>query len=215
MRFSDEGIIIENLPATENRFLLKIFTRDHGMLRCMTPKKVDIGQRIFFEYSSKNPDQLGFIKISQNIVLLFTFSLSPFVSSACHLLAQFLPEQHPYPELYEDVLNLLSDRLEESKGFYIWFEEMLLKYLGFELSLEQCAVSQTKNNLVYVSPKTGRAICQNVGAPYHNTLIFLPKFMTLKAYVDIDESDFVLGLKLTGYFLQKHLGDLPQIRRML
>jgi len=215
MRFSDEGIIIGVQPTLEQRFLIKVFSKEYGHLRGITPKKVDLGQRIFFDYSAKSPDQLGFIKVHQNIILLFTFSLSPFVSSACHLLAQFLPEQHPYPELYSDVLMLFSEQLEQSKGFYIWFEEMLLKHLGFGLALEQCAITQTTDNLIYVSPKTGRAISQNIGAPYHNTLILLPQFMSKKQYVEIDASDFMLGLKLTGYFLQKHLGPLPQVRNFL
>ena len=113
------------------------------------------------------------------------------------------------------MLTLFSEHLEQSKGFYIWFEEMLLQHLGFGLCLEQCAVTQTKDNLIYVSPKTGRAISQSVGASYHNVLILLPQSMTEKQYRNIDESDFMLGLKVTGYFLQKHLGPLPQIRKML
>ena len=215
MRFSDEGIVVENTPTMENRYLLKVFSKTHGMIRCMTPKKVDIGQRIFFDYAVKDCGQIGFVKISQNIVLLFSYSLSPFVSSTCHLLSQYLPEMHPYENFYNETLLFLSQQLERSKGFYIWFEELLLKHLGFGLSLEECAISQTKQNLIYVSPKTGRAISQSVGARYHDTLILLPSFMSRKEYEDVDESDFVLGLKLTGYFLQKHLGPLPQIRRIL
>lgn len=215
MRFTDEGIVIETHPLVENRFLVKIFTKENGSVKGVTPKKVDIGQRVFFDYSSKSSEQLGFIKINQNIVLLFAFSLSPFVASTCHLLTQFLPEHHPYPELYNDVLQLFDQNLERSKGFYIWFEEMLLKHLGFALSLNQCAITEVKDNLVYVSPKTGRALSQSVGAPYHKNLILLPKFMTQKQYLDVEESDFMLALKVTGYFLQKHLGPLPHVRKML
>ena len=108
MRFSDEGIVVENTPTMENRYLLKVFSKTHGMIRCMTPKKVDIGQRIFFDYAVKDCGQIGFVKISQNIVLLFSYSLSPFVSSTCHLLSQYLPEMHPYENFYNETLFILS-----------------------------------------------------------------------------------------------------------
>ena len=155
MRFFDEGIIIEIRPSSEKRFFIKVFSKENGCIKGVTHKKVDLGQRIFFDYSVKNHDQLGFIKIHQNVVLLFAFSLSPFVASTCQLLSQFLCEQSPDPLLYDHVFMLFSEKLMQSKGFYIWFEERLLQHLGFELSLETCAVTYTKHDLIYVSPKTG------------------------------------------------------------
>ena len=51
MRYSDEGIVIDVKPSSEKRFLIKVFSKENGHIRGITPKKVDLGQRIFFEYS--------------------------------------------------------------------------------------------------------------------------------------------------------------------
>ncbi|USO02249.1 MAG: DNA repair protein RecO [Alphaproteobacteria bacterium] len=215
MRFTDEGIVLDVKKILENRFSIKIFTKNYGYIQGITHKKVDIGQHIFFDYSSKNEHGAGFVKINKKIILIFSFELSPFVASVCHLLSRFLPENHPYPDFYTIVFELLSGKLEQSKGFYIWFEEMLLQHLGFGLSLTKCAVTDTTQDLIYVSPKTGCSVSKDVGLPYHASLIFLPQFMSKKTYIDLDASDFNLGLNLTGYFIKKHLGALPKVRQML
>jgi len=215
MRFSDEGIVLDVKKILENRFSIKVFTKDHGRIKGITHKKVDISQHILLDYSSKNSNESGFIKINRTTILLFSLSLSPFVSSSCHLLAHFLPEHHPYLELYLDFFDLLSIRLENSKGFYIWFEERLLQYLGFGLSLTHCAVTDTQDNLLYISPKTGRAVSEVIGQPYQTHLLTLPKFMSEENYTNINTFDFSLALRITGYFIRKHLGELPAARQLL
>lgn len=129
--------------------------------------------------------------------------------SAIELLALTLPEGHPYPVVYEQVLVILRDletpEIHLLAQQYLSFEQVLLSELGYGLILDQCAVSGVRDCLAYVSPKTGHAVCAAVGAPYAAQLLSYPQTL----------SDH---LSLTGYFVAKFLlnqGELPFLRQRL
>ena len=46
------------------------------------------------------------------------------------------------------------------------FELQLLSELGFGLDLEQCASTGATDELIYVSPKSGRAVSRVAGEPW-------------------------------------------------
>ena len=50
----------------------------------------------------------------------------------------------------------------------------LLADLGFGLDLSSCAATGTRENLAYVSPRSGRAVSAEAGKPYLDRL-FAPK----------------------------------------
>ena len=57
------------------------------------------------------------------------------------------------------------------------FELQVLAECGFQLDLERCAASGSRDDLIYVSPKTGRAISAVAGAPWRDRLLALPAFL--------------------------------------
>ena len=57
------------------------------------------------------------------------------------------------------------------------FELLLLDELGFGLDLESCAATGSRDELVYVSPKSGRAVSREAGEPYRERLLPLPAFL--------------------------------------
>jgi DNA repair protein RecO (recombination protein O) len=81
----------------------------------------------------------------------------------------------------------------------------LLGELGFGLDLSECAATGSNDDLIYVSPKSGRAVSSSAGEPYKERLLALPAFVkTLDTgYPDADA--LADGLALTGYFLERHL----------
>jgi DNA repair protein RecO (recombination protein O) len=81
--------------------------------------------------------------------------------------------------------------------------------------LSKCAATGLLNDLAYVSPKTGRAVGQLAGEPYHDKLLELPQFLLGQPITSMD--DVLLGFKLTGYFLERHIFEprglqMPQSR---
>ena len=57
------------------------------------------------------------------------------------------------------------------------FELLVLDELGFGLDLTRCAATGRRDELVYVSPKTGRAVSREAGAQWHDKMLALPAFL--------------------------------------
>jgi DNA repair protein RecO (recombination protein O) len=98
------------------------------------------------------------------------------------------------------------------------WEMGLLDELGFGLDLSKCAATGSEDELHFVSPKTGRAVCRQAAQPYLDKLFSLPAF--LRGANDMQVGDVLAGLKLTGYFLERHVFGpraiaMPQARQWL
>lgn len=125
---------------------------------------------------------------------------------ATALTATALPEAQPYPRLYEALGGLL-DAIEAAPSAGGWgsalvrYELLLLAELGFGLDLERCAVSGTKDDLVAVSPKSGRAVSAAEAQPYAGKLLRLPAFVREGGTASWQE--IAQGLDLTGHFLAR------------
>jgi DNA repair protein RecO (recombination protein O) len=94
-------------------------------------------------------------------------------------LLRLLPERDPHPALYaaqEAIVSHLDD-LPLSAALIARFELMLLQELGFGLDLSECASSGAREDLIYVSPKSGRAVSRLAGEPYRDRLLPLPSFL--------------------------------------
>ena len=79
---------------------------------------------------------------------------------------------------------------------------LLLQDLGFGLDLSECAVTGTDADLIYVSPKSGRAVSRDAGKPYCDRLLKLPRFL-LEEDASATPADVLAGLALTGHFLER------------
>jgi DNA repair protein RecO (recombination protein O) len=83
----------------------------------------------------------------------------------------------------------------------IKWEMGFLAELGFGIDISKCVVSSETDNLIYVSPKSGKAVSKEIGNPYKDKLLKLPSFL-------IDNKkpskiDVINGFLLTGFFLNK------------
>lgn len=127
------------------------------------------------------------------------------------LTATALPEAQPYPRLYEGLAGLL-DAIEAAPSANGWgsalvrYELLLLAELGFGLDLESCVVSGGNDDLVAVSPRSGRAVSAAEAEPYTGKLLALPAFVRAGGSASWEE--IAQGLALTGHFLARDvLGD--------
>lgn len=130
--------------------------------------------------------------------------LAAAIEWATVLTATALPESQPYPPLYQALEGLL-DAIEAAPSAGGWgtalvrYELLLLAELGFGLDLERCAVSGSNDDLVAVSPKSGRAVSAAEAEPYAGKLLGLPRFVREGGRASWDE--IAQGLDLTGHFL--------------
>lgn len=124
------------------------------------------------------------------------------------LTATVLPEGQPYPRLYQALDGLLA-AIEAAPAASGWgaalvrYELLLLAELGFGLDLDRCAVSGSNDNLVAVSPRSGRAVSVAEAEPYARKLLPLPRFVTEGGIAEWPE--ILDGLALSGHFLLRDL----------
>ncbi|HYZ31831.1 MAG TPA: DNA repair protein RecO [Crenalkalicoccus sp.] len=149
------------------------------------------------------------------------------LASACAVAAGALPERQPHPEAFRGLVSLIG-RLPRGAAAllpaYIRWEGALLAELGYGLDLASCAATGTTQDLAYVSPRTGRAVSAEAGAPWAPRLLPLPGFLLRPERPGTDDAsgpaDWLAGLRLTGHFLardafgQQHR-RLPNARLLL
>lgn len=219
---SENAIILGAKKLGEKSFVISLLTKENGRFLGVykgknPPQPADI---VNARWQARLSEQLGTFYL-ENLKSIAGFYLDDWgrlscLRSICELLNKSLPERQIYPNLYDIVFNLIN---KLDKEFYvkdyIIFELQLLSELGFGLDLSECAGGGNKNNLAYVSPKTGKAVSLEKGFPYRDKLLILPKFLWQEVSPNLD--DLQNGLKLTGYFLQKNVlnGPLPDGRNYL
>lgn len=227
VRLEDEGYLLSQRRFSESKNLLMIFTKNHGRVDGIAPlyKKnpLDIGTHARLKWSAKLSHQLGFMDVElltssayrvQKIHPSHTYTVLLMLQSALSLLSKTLVLHHAYPVLYTSLESFMKSLTLQA---YLDFEHTFLRELGFGLSLEQCVVTRVKNNLLYISPKSGCAVSQDAGAHYSDKLLPYPKLFKDSGTSDYTSFDIHQSLQVLGYFIQKHLlhQDLPLPRQML
>ena len=86
---------------------------------------------------------------------------------------------------------------------YLRWELDLLEELGLGLDLTRCAVTGSREDLAFVSPRTGRAVSRAAAGDWAARLLPLPP--ALLGQGPAPPRDLVQGLDLTGHFLNRGL----------
>ncbi len=124
--------------------------------------------------------------------------------SACALVDLTTPERMPLTGLFQSIADLLPlDEGADDLARYVRFENEVLCALGYGLDFSCCAITGTRDDLAYVSPKTGRAVNRHAAAPWADRLLPLPEFMHKAMLPSWD--DVAAGLALTGHFIERHV----------
>ncbi|MBU1210429.1 MAG: DNA repair protein RecO [Alphaproteobacteria bacterium] len=230
MEWIDEGIVISVRPHGETSAIADVFTRGHGRAcglvrggrsRQLRPV-LQIGNHVEARWNARLSEHLGNFRIELQrgyaaSAMNYAARLAA-LSSICTLL-RHLPERDAHANLYEITMFVLSF-LDDDKvwpGLMVRWELALLEELGFGLDLSECAATGSNDQLIYVSPKTGRAVSASAGEPYKSVLLPLPGFLNKGRPGDVQPGDVESGFQLTGFFLEKHLfmpkgEQLPDVR---
>jgi len=122
-------------------------------------------------------------------------------------LCRLLPERDPHGDVH-DALAIILDHIGDPTVAAILiarFELQMLTELGFGLDLEQCAASGATADLIYVSPKSGRAVSRLAGEPWRDRMLQLPAFLHTEWEGEPDSDQLAQAFALTGFFLQRHV----------
>jgi DNA repair protein RecO (recombination protein O) len=165
------------------------------------------GARVLLHYRARVSDQLGSAAlepVGEGPSALFDDPLAlAGLSAAAAVAAAALPEREPHPGAFF-AFEALTDALgvpDIWPAVFVRFEAGLLQDLGFGLDLSKCAATGAVDDLIYVSPRTGRAVSREAGEPYKDRLLALPPFM-LSSQGGLSAGDVRAGLDLTAHFLE-------------
>lgn len=206
---SGEAILLSTRMLADQGYLATVFSAEHGLVRGLV-RKVDglcSADTVRFEHTRRLQGQLGRLNVEVAVsraALMFTSPMAAlvagYVAEVCH---HVLPEDHPYPELYTATLTLWHGASPWWQRVAVW-ERMLLGVVGYGLSLEDDPVPcPMGEQLMYVSPVSGRAVSAHVGAPYASRLLALPHMWGGPEVGELNE--IRNALNLTGSFLGKAL----------
>ena len=204
MIWIDEGFLISKNKYSENSLISEFFTKDHGKISGIifggTSKKIknylQIGNKFHLNYNSKNDNRIGYFKIE----ILNAYSPLYFdhkqklscITSAINLIKVLTAELQPNNSVYtliENFFLILKDKDWLKK--YIFWELKLLKFLGYDLELENIVQKDIiENKTVYYASSL-------------NEKKYVPNFLIEKNLEVNDISTLLKGLKLVGDFLDK------------
>lgn len=216
MHWIDEGIVLGARSYGESSVILELFTRNHGrhlgLVRGGRSRRqqpvIQAGNTVHAAWSARLDEHLG------------TYAIEAKVSRAARLMearegiagitllaamARLMPEREAHEGIYEAVA-LIADTLPDvaiAAPLMVRFELEVLRLLGFGVDLSECAATGSTEDLVYVSPKTGRAVSRSAGEPWRDRLLALPAFLRGAAVIAPD--DVRAGFRLTGHFLSRHV----------
>jgi DNA repair protein RecO (recombination protein O) len=199
----EAGAIVEFLTAANGRYVAHVAG---GASRRIRPH-LQPGARVLVNYRARIAEQLGSAQIEpigEGPAALFDDPLAlAGLAAAAAVTAGALPEReaHPGAFLAFEALSAALALGEIWPAVYVRFEAGLLQELGFGLDLSRCAATGSTDDLIYVSPRTGRAVSRAAGAPYADRLLALPPFL-LSAQQGLARGDIGAGLDLTGHFLE-------------
>ncbi len=236
MEFHDQGIIISLRKYGEFDAVIDVLTPEHGRHAGLVKGGMGRRQRgalqpgneVILNWRGRLESQLGTYKVELSNARSAAFLDYPsklgVLNSVCAILSTCLAEKEPHRALFEG-LQVLLDTLEQVDhqpenwgALLVRWEMGLLSELGFGLDLSCCAATGETDNLIYVSPKSGRAVSRQAGQPYHDKLLALPSFLLGGGEISVE--DVRDGLHLSEFFLERHVlyphnRKIPQARRML
>ncbi|MFM7345750.1 MAG: DNA repair protein RecO [Tagaea sp.] len=215
MEWRDEAIVLGRRAHGEHAAVAMLFARAHGRHLGLarggghgkSAAVYEPGNRVDALWRARLPEHLGnwTCELVEAIParLMDEPARLEALASATAILDAVLPEREPHEGLYDATRDLFG-RLDEPawREDYVRWECRCLADLGFGLDLESCAATGVVDDLRYVSPKTGRAVSAEAGAPYADRLFPLPPFLRGGGKAELGE--LVTGLDIAGHFLERH-----------
>ena len=206
MNWDDKAYLISKNRYNENSIIAEVFTENYGKISGIifggTSKKIknylQIGNKIYINYNTKNPSRIGYFKVE------ILDALTPLyfdenqklscISSAMQLIKLLTAEAQTNKKIF-----FLIDRFFEILTFnnwiqeYIFWELELLKLLGYDLELRNIVEKEIIDDQInyFVKSSTEKKA--------------IPNFLVDENYKNVDLKNLLKGLKLVSDYLEKSI----------
>ena len=230
MEWQDEGLIIGVRRHGETSVIAEIFTREHGrhlgIVRGGRGKRMQPllqpGNSVAIVWRARLEEHLGMYTVEALKLRAAVIMESGLALQGINLLGaglRLMAERDPHPALFETA-ELAADHLADADiapALMVRLELGVLAELGFGLDLSVCAATGTREDLIYVSPRSGRAVSRAAGEAWKDRLLALPGFLAGRGS-GASRADIEAGFALTGYFLMRDVWsargqEAPEARR--
>lgn len=216
MQWTDEGIVLGVKHHGETSVILELMTqgrgRHLGLVRGGAGKRLRAvlqpGNSLRATWRARLDDHLGhYVVEGINLRAAGFLAAAHAVHGVTHLaaLCRLLAEREPHARIH-GALEAILDSLDDAPAVALLvarFELAFLAELGFGLDLACCAATGATTELVYVSPRSGRAVSRAAGEAYRDKLMRLPDFLRTAAE-SASAADLADAFALTGFFLERH-----------
>ena len=219
MEWVDEGMVLGVKRHGETSIILELMTHAHGRHLGLvrggsSPRLRGIlqpGNAVRATWRARLDEHLGLYLVeAANLRVAGFMDKAHALHGVTHLaaLCRLLAEREPHTAIY-DALGAILDRLDDPQAaapLIARFELDFLAELGFGLDLTACAATGAKDELAFVSPRSGRAVSRAAGEPHRDKLMRLPVFLRREGSEGARPSpgDVVDAFVLTGFFLERH-----------
>ena len=204
MNWIDEGFLINKNRYSENSLIAELYTKERGKISGIifggTSKKIknylQIGNKLHVNYNSKSDNRIGYFKVE----ILNAYTPLYFdhkqklscITSGINLIKILTAESQVNIKVYNLIENLfLILKNDDWLKKYIFWELDLLKFLGYDLELENFVEKSVVENktIYYAKSSTEKK--------------YVPNFLIEKQLEVNDLKTLLTGLKLVGDYLDK------------
>lgn len=220
MEWDAPALVLSRRPYGEADVIVRLFYEEHGVLAGLvrggaSRKQSSLwlpGNLVASSWRARLPTQLGYVtgEPIQSIAgrLLDSPLALALLASEISIADGGLPEHEAQPVVFAELVRLVTAigvfADAPPVALAVRWEASLLAALGYGLTLDRCAITGDRDDLGYVSPRTGRAVSRAGAGQWIDRLLPLPSFM-ISSEDDGTPSDWLQGLQLTGHFLARHL----------
>src|SRR4051795_9760926 len=218
MDWTDEGIVLGVRRHGETSAILEVMTREHGrhlgLVRGGAGSRMrpvlQPGNVVRVTWRARLDEHLGHYVVEGLRLRAGEFMIAAHAAyGVTHLaaLCRLLPERDPHEQVHDtltEILEHLGDR-SIAAALIARFELQMLGEFGFGLDLDQCAATGATADLIYVSPKSGRAVSRAAGEPWQERMLRLPAFLHGGQDGEPPSGDVGDAFALTGFFLERHV----------
>src|ERR1700730_14787801 len=218
VEWTDIGIVLGARRHGESSAVVELMTREHGrhlgLVRggfgSRQKPVLQAGNLVSATWRARLDEHLGYYVIEGLDLRAASYlSAAHALYGLQHLaaLCRILPERDPHREAFDALEHTLASLNEQASAgsLVALFELRLLADLGFGLGLAACAVTGAPCDLVYVSPRSGRAVSDAAGEPWRDRLLPLPAFLREQAVENPTRDELMEGFALTGFFLTRYV----------
>jgi DNA repair protein RecO (recombination protein O) len=216
MQWIDEGIVLGVKRHGETSVILELMTREHGRHLGLvrggaSPRQrgvLQTGNTVRATWRARLDEHLGHYTVEGIDLRAAKFlPAAHAVHGVTHLaaLCRLLAEREQHAAIHA-ALEAILDRLDDPAAaapMIARFELNFLAELGFGLDLSSCAATGAADDLIYVSPRSGRAVSRAAGEDYRDKLLRLPAFLRGEGQPE-SAADLADAFVLTGFFLDRH-----------